>query len=106
MSMDEHLDKVTQIIMEYESGSWLTTDRLRELLRELSSEIYFLTKYKIEAKNKWNSLRYIHTGSVASGLIIADEEVPELKMLRDIIRAAEGVKTSIVMEISILKNEQ
>ena len=103
--MDEHLNRITEVVSRYESGEYLTADSLRDLLRELTSEMYFLTKYKIQFKNKHNEIRYRHKGSVASGEILAHEQCPELYQIRYILRAAEAVKTSIVMEISILNKE-
>lgn len=103
--MNDILDKVTEIIQRYESGEYLTADSLRELLRELTTNVYYLTKYKIEFKNKHNEIRYRHKGSVASGEILAHEQCPELYQVRYIIRSAEKVEQSIIMEISILNKE-
>jgi len=103
--MNEILNKISDIITRYESGEWETTDSLREMLRELTSNIYFLSKYNIEFHEKHNAVQYKHKGSVSSGLILANEQYPELRMLRKITEAANNVKSSMIMELSIIKNE-
>jgi hypothetical protein len=103
--MNDILTKITEIIERYESGEWLEADKLRVLLRELTSNIYYLTKYNIEYYEKHNAIQYKHKGSVSAGLILANEQFPELRMLRKIIESANNVARSITMEISILKNE-
>jgi hypothetical protein len=103
--MVEILKKISDLIDTYESGAWQTAENLRALLRELTSNIYYLTKYNIEYHEKHNAVQYKHKGSVASGLILANEQFPELRMLRKIIDSANRVSSSIVMELSILKKE-
>ena len=103
--MIEHLEKIDEIVVEYNSGRWQSTDRLRELLRELTSQVYYLTKYKIQYKNDHNAIRYKHKGSIGSGEILAHEQVPELYHLRYIIRSANDVRSAIIMEISVINKE-
>ena len=103
--MNEVLNKISDIITTYESGAWSTTDSLRTMLRELTSNIYFLSKYNIEYHEKHNAIQYKHKGSVSGGLILANEQYPELRMIRKITEAANNVKSSMIMELSIIKNE-
>jgi len=103
--MNNILNKITTIIEEYEKGTFNTPDRLRELLRELTSNIYYLTKFKIEYKNAHNQRRYRHKGSIGAGEILAHEQIPELYQIRYILRSAQNVVQSIIMEISILKKD-
>ena len=103
--MEEILNKISDIIETYESGAWQSKENLRVLLRELTANIYFLTKYNIEYHEKHNAVQYKHKGSVASGLILANEQFPELRMLRKIMESANNVCRSITMEISILNKE-
>lgn len=103
--MDEILKKITDIIETYESGAWQTLENLRGLLRELNTNIYHLTKYNIEYHEIHNAIQYKHKGSVSGGVILANEQVPELRQTRKIIDAAQNVAMSITMELSILKNE-
>jgi hypothetical protein len=103
--MDEILEKITNLVDTYESGTWQSTDNLRIMLRELTANYYHLTKHNIEAYQLHNAVQYKHKGSVSSGLILADEQVPELRMLRKIMEATQHVIWSMRSEISIIKNE-
>ena len=104
--MDQILVNIADIIQEYEGGSWNTPERLREILRLLSSNVYHLTKFNIEAFNRHNTIQYAYDGSVAAGKILADEKVPELRMTRKILEASQNVVWSMRSELSILKSEQ
>lgn len=99
------LNKITELIELYESGTWQSTENLRIMQRELSCNIYYLTKHNIEAFNEWNRIVYNETTSNAKAVTKADNQVPELRMTRKILESARGVSISMNSEISILKNE-
>jgi len=101
--MNEILLKISAIIELYESGSWITEDKLRVMQRELTSNIFFMTKYNIEYFNAHNAIQYKHKGSVSSGLVLANEQVPELRMLRKIEGAANNVVNAMRSEITSLR---
>ena len=101
--MDLILNKITEVVTEYESGKWISVENLRVMQRELSTNIYRLTKHNIEAFNEWNGIVYNETTSNAKAVTKADFEVPELRMTRKILEAARGVSISMNSEISILK---
>ena len=103
--MDNILTKISDIIETYESGAWVDTDNLRAMLRELSSNYYYLTKVNIQAYNDHNAVRHNHEGSVARGNILADKKVPELRMTRKILDATDHVIWSMRSELSIIKKE-
>ena len=103
--MDLILNKITEVVTEYESGKWISVENLRVMQRELSTNIYRLTKHNIEAFNEWNGIVYNETTSNAKAVTKADFEVPELRMTRKILEAARGVSISMNSEISILKKE-
>ena len=104
--MNEILDKISDLIQTYESGAWQSVENLRIMQRELSSNIYYLTKHNIQAFNKWNGIIYRETTSHAKAVTKADFDVPELRMSRKILEAARGVSISINSELSIIKKEQ
>ena len=104
--MEEILNKITAIIETYESGVWVSADNLRVMLRELTANNYYLTKYNIEYFQKYNAIQYKHKGSVASGKILAEEQIPELRIIRKIMEATENVMWSMKSELSIIKNEK
>ena len=101
--MNEILLKISEIIELYESGTWITEDKLRVMQRELTSNIFFMTKHNIEYFNAHNAIQYQHKGSVSSGLVLANEQVPELRMLRKIESAANNVVNSMRSEITSLR---
>lgn len=103
--MDEILLKITEIVEKYEGGQWQSVDNLRILLRALTANNYYLTKYNIEYFQKYNEIQYRHKGSVSAGKILAEEQVPELRMIRKIMDATDNVLWSMRSEISIIKNE-
>jgi hypothetical protein len=101
--MNEILLKISEIIELYESGTWITEDKLRVMQRELTSNIFFMTKHNIDYFNAHNAIQYKHKGSVSSGLVLANEQVPELRMLRKIESAANNVVNSMRSEITSLR---
>lgn len=103
--MDKTLKKISDIIETYESGAWVSVENLRVMLRELSSNYYFLTKYNIEAFNKWNTIVYESSGSVNRSEIEAHKQVPELRLTRKILIATSKVVDSMRSELSIIKND-
>jgi hypothetical protein len=103
--MVDILNNITQCIDDYESGTYLTKEKLLTLNRRLSSNIYYLTKYNIEAFEKFNSIIYNSNNSVARATCEAHEEVKELRHTRKILEACKNVSISINNELSIIKNE-
>lgn len=103
--MQEILDKITQVISTYNTGGYIPKEKLILMQRSLSSNIYFLTKYNIEAFDEWNSVVYNFKGSNAAAQAEANNLVPELRMTRKILEAAKGVSISINNELSIIKND-
>jgi len=103
--MEKILIKITDLIDTYESGSWQSVESLRIMLRELSSNYYFLTKHNIDYFNSHNAVQYRHKGSVSAGLILANEQVPELRVTRKILYATSKVIDAIRSELSIIKND-
>ena len=103
--MEDILENISKIIETYESGSWQSVENLRVLLRELSANYYYLTKFNIEAAQDWNKEVYKFKGSNAAGETFADLTVPELRITRKILAAADRVLNSIRSEISTINKE-
>jgi hypothetical protein len=103
--MDKILQKITELITEYESGKWISADNLRVMQRQLSTNIYYLTQHNIDAFNEWNGIVYNETTSNAKAVTKADFEVPQLRMSRKILEAARGVSIAMNSELSILKKD-
>ena len=103
--MEAILQKITNLIETYESGVWVSAENLRVMLRELTANNYYLTKHNIEYFQKYNAIQYKHKGSVSSGKVLAEEQVPELRMIRKIMEATDNVIWSMRSELSIIKKE-
>ena len=103
--MQEILQKITNLIETYESGVWVSAENLRIMLRELTANNYYLTKHNIEYFRDYNAIQYKHKGSVASGKILAEEQVPELRQIRKIMETTDNVIWSMRSELSIIKKE-
>ena len=104
--MVDTLKKISDLIDTYDSGTWVSVDNLRVMLRELSTNYYRLTKFNIECFQEHNAVQYKHKGSVAAGLILANEQVPELRMTRKILYSTSKVIDSMRSEIGILRTER
>ena len=106
--MDEYesiLASLTDVIDQYDSGAYLTHEKLLESLRELSRGIYHLTVIHTQAGTAHNEIQHNFTGSAARGLIMADFEVPEYRISRKILDACNRVQSAMIMELSIMKKE-
>ena len=105
MEYQDILNKITDIIETYESGAWVSSEKLSEMQRELTTNNYRLTKFNIEYFQSYNAVQYKHKGSVSAGKILAEEQVPELRMLRKYMEAIDNVIWSMRSEISRIKKE-
>ncbi len=103
--MEKALKKIDDLVDTYESGAWQSVEALRTMLRELTTSHYHLTKYNIEAGRNYNAILHNNKGSVASGKILAEQEVPELRMLRKIMESTEHVMWSMKSELAIIRKE-
>lgn len=105
--MEDNLKKIEELISLYRSGSYLTLDKLRYLLRELSICHYYLTSVNISSHDDWTSIIYNREKnvSVASAKVKADFEVPELRMSRKILESIKNIIMSVQQELSIIKRD-
>ncbi len=103
--MNDLLEDITSIIITYESGEWKSCDNLRQMLRQLSAKYYHLTKFNIDYFQQYNAVQYKHKGSVSAGKILAEEQVPELRMIRKLMESMDHVIWSMRSEVSIIKKE-
>jgi hypothetical protein len=103
--MEQHLATIAHVIDEYESGTYLTSERLLELLRQLSGAMYHLTTINVQSGAKHNAVQYRFEGPVARAKIQAEQDVPELRATRKILETCNRVHSAMIMELSILKRE-
>lgn len=77
-----------------------------EILRHLTSNLYFLERYRIEAHEKWQSTYFQSAGkSSAAKEREADFKVPEIYQIRRIMTGSYKVVDSLRSTISIYKSE-
>ena len=95
--METILKKITDIIETYESGAYKD---LHVMHRELTCNMYYLSKEQVEANVRWNAEYYNHQSKVnAVKERHADKEVPEIYLCRKIMETAKGVAISMALEI-------
>jgi len=100
--LSQVLQTISDIIEEYESGAWVNAERLKELHRVLTSNMYYLTMLQIEYNREWNRIYHVslHKTNAAKEKE-ADDKVPELYMCRKILDAAKGVSIAMGYELKM-----
>lgn len=97
--MNEILTKISDIIEVYESGSY---KNLSDMHRELTCNMFYLSKEQVEAHQKWNACYYnSKESSNAAKERECDREVPELYMCRKIMETAKGVAIAMGYELKM-----
>ena len=97
--MDQILSKISSIIETYESGSFKD---LHVMHRELTCNMYYLSKEQVGYNVKWNEEYYNHKSTVnAVKVRHADKVIPELYLCRKIMEAAKGVSIAMGYEIKM-----
>ncbi len=105
MEMQEVLKEVNQIVANHEGGRYMSLAKLQDANRRLGCYNYRLTVFNIDYFEKHNTIMYNFKGSVGRGKIIADEKVPEIRMLRKIMKTIESILWNLRDEISVAKKE-
>lgn len=99
MELSKILESISDIIQTYESGSYRD---LYQMHRELTCNMYYLTKEQVEANQRWNAAYYNCESTVnAVKERYADKTVPELYMIRKIMDAAKGVSIAMTFELKM-----
>jgi len=97
--MDKILEKISEIIETYESGKFKD---LHVMHRELTCNMYYLSKEQVRYNVLWNQEYYNHNSTVnAVKERHANKEVPELYLCRKIMEAAKGVSIAMGYEIKL-----
>lgn len=110
MNLTEILNESNEIVREYKSGNFISTEKLREYARKLSCNYYEITSgFNIEVFNDYNNYMYqlteIDNQSVNKATIKADKRHPELRETRKVLEALDKVIWSIKSELSTLNKE-
>lgn len=97
--MDKILQKISDIIETYESGSFKD---LHVMHRELSCNMFLLAKEQVKAHQEHNKQYYLSQEKTNAGKEReADKLVPELYMCRKIMEAAKSVSIAMGYEIKM-----
>lgn len=93
------LSKITSIIETYESGAFKD---LHVMHRELTCNMFYLSKEQVNYNVLWNKEYHNHKSSVnAVKERHANKVVPELYMCRKIMDAAKSVSIAMGYEIKM-----
>ncbi len=103
------LDEVTKIIEAYGSPKKMPDGHtINEYLRKLTTRLYYLETLRTEAKQKHDAIIFqaVNEGeSVARASNKADNEVPELYLLRRILESGYRCSDAMRSNLSYLKKE-
>ncbi len=106
MDLSEILNNINTLIDNYHNLQLKLVKDQSEILRSLTTNLYFLEKHRIDAHEKWQSTYFQSIGkSGAAKEREADFKVPELYQIRRIMTGAYKVVDSLRSTISIYKNE-
>ena len=106
--MNEHLDKITQVITWYEDAELKHLMELNRALTVLSSNLYHVEVERSKYHDKFQRRIYELTANkmtVSRAENQAHMEIPEMYMLRRVMNAAYRVADSIRTNISYMKSE-
>ena len=104
--MEDHLNRITEIIDQYNTLAIPDALTVSGLLKQLTSELFFLERHRANYYQMHNAIMFLEKGSVAAAKIKADFETPEIYMLRRIMNAAYKVTDSMRSTISTLNKER
>lgn len=97
--MEEILTKISDIIEVYESGSYKD---LYGMHRELTCNMFFLSKEQVKAHQEWNRIYYLSKETTnAAKEREADKLAPELYLCRKILESAKGVSIAMTFELKM-----
>ena len=111
--MEAILNKITGAILAYEElpDKLVFEDKqtINGLMKNLSSNLFYLEKYRDQYARKFNSILHSHIKegmAVSKAEIIAKEQVPEIYFLRRIMTSAYKALDSMRSNQSALKREE
>jgi len=102
--LDTSLRLVSRAIEEYEGNPTPTRDDISRHLQMISSHVFFLEVFRSDYHKKWNSVVHGFTGPKTRAEIEANEEVPQLYMLRKVTGAANKSMDAMRSQLSAMKN--
>ena len=103
--MEEILKKIRESVDRYNNIPLENYKELSEILRTLTSNLFYLEAYRVKAKNEWMESYFDCEGTNANKERVADSEVKELYMLRHLMSSVYRITDSLRSQISIYKKE-
>lgn len=100
------LNKISEIINDYQNHKGVTVDDLMGMQRELTTSIYHLTKYQVDYHTEWLAKYHSFEGTNAGKERYADNACQGLYACRKIIDAANNVSIAISQELRIMNKDK
>lgn len=105
--LEATLEAITKAIEKYETCKLSFTQDQSEILRDLSTNLYYLTEHRIVYNREWMSVYFNSKApSSAAKEREADFTVPHLYKIRHLMSSANKIVDSIRSTISINKVQQ
>ena len=105
------LSEISEVITNYQSGAYLSQEKLLEAQRTLSSNVYHLTLEYLKYKKMFNSLVYTRgqengkKESIASAEARAQFQYPEVYECKKILEACKGVSIAMNYELQLMSKD-
>lgn len=107
MTLQETLEELTKSIHEYRETPFDQVHQIAEIMKDVAILLYDLTRHKVKYKGDWNKVCFENRElSVAAAEREANNKVPELDMIRQVMRAGNNTLDTIRSHVSLLKKEQ
>ena len=105
--MKEILEQINKAIDEYHDVKldFNSTNTLSEILRTLTSNLFYLEKYRSQYHDEWLDHYNMTTGTNAHKERTADDKIRELYMLRRLMTSAYKIVDALRSQISVYKKE-
>lgn len=104
--LHEILEQIDEAVDTYHTLQLKMVLEQSEILRKLTTGLYFLEQHRVEAKEKWNSTYFQSQGKTnAAKEREADIKCPEIYQIRRIMTGGYKVVDSIRSTISVNRKE-
>jgi len=109
MDLKEVLTEYLKNVESYKATPFENKIQTAELMKDMAIILSDLTNYKVKTKKLWdgkcfNLVKEGMTGTAAEK--IANQEYPDLDMLRQILRAGNNILDTMRSHVSLLKSEK
>ena len=109
-NFEKELENLAMYIQAYEDTSLDDGEALNELLKKITSTLFYLQNQQAIFKNKYDIMIYELTTdkkmTVARAVNFADVKIPENYLLRKVVEAGIRCQDSIRTHISYIKFEK